>query len=123
MVSQEELIFKGYLSLVPGLILIIHRDGMVPIIKLEKVFLGEHIVAVSFFKTVLYTHIHNTHPIFEIIYACPVIHCMIYTAQNDISKTCRTFSLKINKLYTFCETTHVWQCLMTVFIWSVEFTY
>ena len=48
---------------------------------------------------------------------------MNYTAQNDISQTCRTFSLKINKLPTFSEINQVFQCLTVVFIWSDVFTY
>ena len=36
---------------------------------------------------------------------------MIYTAQTDISLTCRSFSLNIIKLSTCSEITQVCQCL------------
>ena len=36
------------------------------------------------------------------------------TEQTDISQTYKTFSLKINKLYSCSEITQVWQCLKTV---------
>ena len=86
------------------------------------------IVEVSFFKTVLYTHIHqpnyfqylesfkHEHPSI-CIYLCPVnLHCYISTAQTDIRKTYRTFSLKINKFHSFSKITQAWQCLKIVFM-------
>ena len=40
------------------------------------------------------------------------------SAQTDLGRRSRTFSLKINNLPTFSEITQAWQCLKIVFIRS-----
>ena len=66
-------------------------------------------------KTVLYTHILNTHILHELksfkheklFYLCLYMASedtfVISTAQTDLSPRSRTLSVKTNKLPTFCE--------------------
>ena len=104
-------------------------------------FLRKNIVAVWFFKTVLYTNILNTctsctylfHQMKSfkhehLFYLHSIIHVqstyiVTSTAQTDLGLRSRTFSKKINKLITFSEITQAWQCLEIVFIRSDDFTY
>ena len=50
-------------------------------------------------------------------------YIVISTAQTHLGLRSRTFSLKINKLPTFCEINQGWQCLKIVFIWSNELNF
>ena len=49
---------------------------------------------------------------FNYVFPCPVnIHCIVSTAQTDISLTYRTFSLNKKKLPAFSEITQVYHNL------------